>query len=392
MAVSAPRRRQLTLGLNSGTSCDGIDVALVRSDGETAELLDHCTVEYPDRLRAELLESRDTDALGLARLHRGVGVAFAEAAVGALDRFGVSPGSLEVVGSHGQTVAHRHPAAGEVVTLQLGEPAYLAAALDVPVVHDFRQADLAVGGCGAPLVPLLDWLLLRPQTGARLALNLGGLGNLTVITPELDGVVALDTGPANAPLDLIARRLPGSPPYDLDGRVASAGRVQERLLSHLLDDERFSRPPPRSFDRDEFGIDLVERAAAHSPQLAPPDLLATMTELVAATVERSIRSLLPDLASVDRLVVSGGGARNRHLLARIGARLPAVRVTDSADLGVDPDAKEAVLFAVLAVRHGRGLLGNLPQVTGASRSVVLGKLQPRLGRAPSGVRARSAAE
>lgn len=385
-------RRRLTLGLNSGTSCDGIDVALVRSDGEAAELLDHCTVEYPDRLQAELLESRAADALGLARLHRRVGVAFAEAAVGALRRFEVSPGSLDVVGTHGQTVAHRHPVEGDVVTLQLGEPAYLAAALDVPVVHDFRQADLAVGGCGAPLVPLLDWLLLRPQTGARLALNLGGLGNLTVITPELDGVVALDTGPANAPLDLVARRLPGSPAFDMDGRAASAGRVQERLLSRLLDDERLSRPPPRSFDRDEFGIDLVERADSLSPQLAPQDLLATVTELVAATVERSIRLLVPDLASVDRLVVSGGGARNRHLMERIGARLPALRVADSADLGMDPEAKEAVLFAVLAVRHRRGLVGNLPHVTGASRSVVLGKLQPPLGPAPSGVRGRSTAQ
>lgn len=377
------RDTRRVLGLCSGTSADGIDVALVEVRGRPAgdpvpRLLRHATVPFSEADRRYVLDAPHADAYGLARLHRLLGERLAEAAETCLAAWRVPAANLDLVGSHGQTVAHAHTGEEHPTTLQLGEPSFLAERLGVPVVHDFRQADLAVGGCGAPLVPILDWLLLRDDARARLALNLGGLANVTLVTPELADVRAFDTGPANAPLDAAARRLPGSPPCDFDGAAAARGRVHDDLVGWLASDPRLARRPPRSFDREEFGARLVHRVVERRPDITGDDLVATLGAFVVRSIQDALERFVPRWSEAEGLWISGGGVHNRWLVERLERSLAPLVVRRTDAIGFDADAKEAVLFATLADRHVRGLPGNLPAVTGASRAVVLGKLQPAL--------------
>ncbi|MEU2611723.1 anhydro-N-acetylmuramic acid kinase [Micromonospora sp. NPDC007271] len=369
------------VGLMSGTSYDGVDVAAAEftRDGEILRLrpLGHRGLDYPDDLRAEigaLLPPAATTIEAVCRLDNRLGEVFAEAAAVGVELAG---GRVDAVVSPGQTVFHWVEAGRVRGTLQLGAPARVAARVGVPVLHDLRSADVAAGGQGAPLVPAFDALLLDPAApgpggGApRAALNLGGIANLTVVAPDAP-VLGYDVGPANALLDAAARRLLDRP-CDLDGARAAAGRVHPGLLALLLAEPYYAAPPPKSTGKELFhGGYLDGKLAALGEPVAADDVLATLTELTARTVAAEC-----DRFGVTEVVAAGGGVRNPTLYARLAALGQGrwrLRTTD--ELGVPAQAKEAYAFALLGWLSWHGLPGAIPSVTGASRAAVLGSWTP----------------
>jgi anhydro-N-acetylmuramic acid kinase len=380
------RPERTVAGLMSGTSLDGVDAAVVRLSGSgrglRVETLGFVSVPYEPPLRAALRDAAEvatSNVRDLALLHVVLAHRFADAVEAALARAGLDAAALDLVGSHGQTVHHLpEPAAvgGATAraTLQIGDAAVLAARLGAPVVSDFRSADVALGGHGAPLVPYLDDALFASADETRGLLNLGGIANLTVL-PRGGGpgdAYAFDTGPANMVLDALAERLLGAP-CDRDGAAAAAGRPDETLLAELLRDPYFALPPPKSTGREHFGTAYVARLLAAGPQ-HPPDALATAAALTARSVHDAYRRFVAGRHPLDRLVASGGGVHNRTLLRLLADAFAPVPVTTTAGFGLDPDAKEAVLFAVLAHEWANGVPTSLPAVTGAARPALLGKL------------------
>ena len=388
MTTEKPRRR-LALGLMSGTSMDGVDAALVELRGPAQQprlrLLAFVSNPYPQAVRERLLHvatGEPTTAGAISQLNFLLGELFAEAALRACRRAGISPGRLAVIGSHGQTIYHqgaRTLEAGRPVssTLQIAEPAVIAEKTGVPVVADFRTADLAAGGQGAPLVPMVDYLLLRDDREGRVALNIGGIANITVIPADArpEEVFGFDTGPGNMVIDALVRHFTrGKKAYDAGGGLAARGRVIEPLLAELLRLPFFRQRPPKSAGREQFGAEYVRRHFLRRRGAPPQDLLRTATELTARTIADALERFVFPRVKVHRLIVSGGGAHNRLLVSRLGELLPNLSVDLSDKYGLPVDAKEAIAFAVLADRTLHGLPGNLPSVTGARRPVVLGKL------------------
>ncbi|HEV3279357.1 MAG TPA: anhydro-N-acetylmuramic acid kinase [Terriglobia bacterium] len=382
---------RLALGLMAGTSLDGVDAALVRLSGPVARrkarLLKFVTIPYPAALRERLFDVAGGQRLtagDLSELNVRVGDAFARAALSVCGEAGVQPERLAVIGSHGQTVFHQGCAVGSAPpsTLQIGEPAVIAERTGAPVVADFRSADIAAGGEGAPLVPMADYLLLADARRGSVALNLGGIANLTVIPAGArpDDVFGFDTGPGNMVMDELVRHCTGGRRrYDAGGHQAARGKVIEPLLAKALCFPFFERRPPRSAGREEFGSGFVTRYfLSRRPSYRCEDLLRTAAELTARSIAGAIdRFVFPRVrpqGKLHRLVISGGGAHNGLLVERLQALLPALQVRPSDDYGWPVDAKEAMAFALLAERTVHGLAGNLPGVTGARRPVVLGTL------------------
>jgi anhydro-N-acetylmuramic acid kinase len=350
-------------GLISGTSLDGIDVAITELDEQGIKLLTHSTVAYAPGVRDAILaaSNANTHTADIAKLNFLVGELFAQALIDISERSGIALKSIELIGSHGQTIFHEgdpveyfgHKVAS---TLQIGEAAVIACRTGIPTIADFRTADMAAGGKGAPLAPFLDYKLFRSDTTGRAALNIGGIANITVIpagaTP--DEVIAFDTGPGNMVMDQLA------PPFDADGAQASAGRVNESLLAELLRDPYYSAAPPKTAGREQYGASFLENGID----------LTTAAELTARTIAMGIARF----SGIEEVIVSGGGAHNSYLMERLRAALPEQRVAVSAEYGVDIDAKEAVLFAALAFESYHHRPGNIPSATGARKAVVLGKL------------------
>jgi anhydro-N-acetylmuramic acid kinase len=371
-----PRR---IVGLMSGTSADGVDAALVevRGSGEVTriQLLAFATRPYPPALRARVLRLSEASAEEVLQLHYQLGEAFARAALDVIAPLQEQGLAVHLIGSHGQTARH-HPRAsapdGHAATLQLGEPAVIAERTGLPVIADFRPRDVAAGGEGAPLVPLVDWLLFRSPDHVRACLNLGGIANLTVLGERRDGVHAFDLGPANMPLDEVVHAWTGgAETFDRDGERAAAGLVDARLLAELLRHPFLALPPPKSTGREAFGDDFV------APLLGKyagreGDLLASLTRFVAEAIGDGIRRHVPE--RVEEVLVSGGGARNRTLMRFLVEILAPACVRSTAEAGMDPDAKEAIAFAVLANETLFGQPGNLPSATGAVGPRVLGKI------------------
>lgn len=380
------RPERVVAGLMSGTSLDGVDAVVVRLSGSGrglgVETLAFVNVPYDDGLRGALASAcavETSDVRLLSQLNSRLGHAFADAVEVALEDAGVSAAALDLVGSHGQTVHHVPDAedcAGAPTrsTFQLGDAAVLAARLGAPVVADFRAADIALGGQGAPLVPYLDDVLFASDEETRGLLNLGGIANLTVLPAGAwpEAAYAFDTGPANVLIDALAQRLFGQR-YDLDGALAAAGTPDEALLGALLREPYFRREPPKSTGRELFGPAFVERLVEEGPA-DPHDLLATATMLTARSVYDAYRRFAAQRNPIGRLVASGGGVHNRELMRRLGDLFAPIPVETTAAHGLDPDAKEAVLFAVLAHEWANGVPTSLPAVTGASRAALLGKL------------------
>ncbi len=377
----------------SGTSADGIDVALVEIRGAGFRIrvrpLAHYTFPYPPRVREAVLAASDAvvSTAQIANLNFLLGELFAEAVQRACRLAQVPIQRLDLIGSHGQTIYHqgrpRRLLGRQIAsTLQIGEPALIAARTGVNVVADFRPADIAAGGQGAPLVPYVDYLLYRSPRVSRVALNIGGIANVTVIpagaTPQQ--VIAFDTGPGNMILDALAAHFSGGRQrYDRNGRLAARGRVDRKLLDKLLRDPYLRRSPPKSAGREQYGAAFVHGLLGAS--LAPQDLMATVTAFTAASIAAGLRRFAggsfarrnKGRPSVE-LIVSGGGLRNPRLMAHLAAFLPEARIRASSDFGIDSDAKEAVAFAVLAYETYHRRPANLPSATGARRPQILGKL------------------
>lgn len=389
------------VGLMSGTSLDGIDAILLALKGDDPRTLTwHVeafrSTPWPEAMQAELrravigAKTRD-----LAHLNVGLAEGFAHAVQALLAEADLAPDQVRAIGSHGQTVWHEPKgglsqggAPGEGVsqrgvTFQIGDPATLAERTHIDVISDFRARDVAAGGEGAPLVPWADWVLLHRPGEGRALQNLGGMGNVTWLPPDGDllRVVAFDTGPGVALLDGAARRASeGAEPWDTDGRRARQGTVNSDLLAACLAHPFLAAPVPRSTGRETFGDPYLEAILQRHPPHTETDwndLLATLTAFTAESVARSLRDHLPR-GLIDAVVLSGGGARNPALVDAITQALDPLPVRTGADaLGIDPDAREAAAFALLAWAHVHGVPGNLPQVTGAEGPRVLGSLTPK---------------
>jgi len=418
----------LVLGLMSGTSADGIDVALAQVNENNSstrrphaastarvrrKLLAHTTLGMNGAVRKEILrvaEGGPCTAGEISQLNFRVGEEFAEAAVAACRKFRVAPDRIGLIGSHGQTIFHQGSAIEflgrkTASTLQIGEPAVIAARTGIPTVGDFRVADMAAGGQGAPLVPYVDWLLLRDEKVGRVALNLGGIGNVTVLgassklkvkslrkrerghplhravghpprNPQ-EEVMAFDTGPGNMVIDaLVTHFTNGRARFDRDARMARAGRCLNSLLEELLRDPYLKIAPPKSTGREYYGRafigQLLEKARKY--QTRPEDLVRTATVFTALSVVDALNRFVLPRTEIGQVVVSGGGARNPLIMAQLAVALAPVEVLASSQVGVPEDAKEAYAFALLAFETWRGRTGNLPSATGAARAAILGKL------------------
>lgn len=358
----------IVAGVMSGTSVDGIDVAVLRFENDF-EVLGHHSEAYEPEVRREILAASNapTHTATISRLNFLLGELFAGAVERAFAKLGLALESLELIGSHGQTVFHE----GEPVeycgrriasTLQIGEPAIIAKRTGATVIADFRCDDMAVGGKGAPLAPLVDYRLFRHASIGRVALNIGGIANITVIPAgaSLSQVVAFDTGPGNMVMDALM----GEQKYDEDGATARKGRVDKELLKKLLADAYYERVPPKTAGREQYGASFISQFDA----LGREDAVATATELTAQTIANAIGKY----DGMEEVIVSGGGAHNVFLMQRLRALLRQ-RVRTSDEYGVNIDAKEAIAFAVLAYESFHGRPGNVPGATGATRPVICGK-------------------
>lgn len=370
----------LYLGLISGTSVDGIDAALVSFEQRVPHLHAALTHPWPEKLRQQILDIAQGDAaIGLDALGRfdvALGRCFADAAQHVLEESGTPTAAVRAIGSHGQTLRHR-PTGEFPFTLQLGDPSVIAERCAIDVVADFRRADVAAGGQGAPLLPAVHAMLLGRPGCTRVVLNLGGIANITVL--GVDGRVhGFDTGPANGLLDAWCLRH-RQQPFDRGGSFAASGEVDRALLQRLLADPYFALPPPKSTGREHFNLEWLGR---HLPatSLASEDVQATLLELTVHSVAAAITLHAPDAADV---LVCGGGVHNPRLLGRLRDELAPRVVQSTAAHGIDPDYLEAVAFAWLARQRVLGLPGNLPEVTGARAPRVLGAWYaaalPRLG-------------
>lgn len=388
----------LVAGVMSGTSADGVDVAICRVSPPTTpasiprvKVLAHEAFPYCDELRAAVLEAMDakrTSAAEMARLSWRLGAVYAECVRLTAERHKLQPA---LVACHGQTIYHQAEAlayTGAPVrcTWQIGEASVMAERLQIPVVSDFRPADMAAGGQGAPLVPMLDFCLFRQSTKNRLLLNLGGIANVTALPAacSTSEVLAFDTGPANMVIDAVMQTLYGRA-FDCGGATAKRGRVLEEVLSELMTMSYFTAPPPKTCGREEFGSDFARRLLAICTKQGArkQDVIATATAFTAATaVQACIAFCAPHFAlhapraRRTEMLVSGGGERNATLMAllRDGLAGEGISVASTSEAGLAAEAKEAAAFALLGWLRWHGLPGNLPAATGAERLAVLGKV------------------
>ncbi|KQZ11569.1 anhydro-N-acetylmuramic acid kinase [Agromyces sp. Root1464] len=362
------------LGMISGTSHDGIDVAVVEfseRDGVlSGRVLHDATTSYAPALRERLIAALPparTTLAEICELDTLIGQAFADAARAARD----AVGGVDAVTSHGQTVYHWVDGAHALGTLQIGQPAWIAERLGVPVVSDVRIRDIVAGGHGAPLVSFLDELLLRGRSGVSAALNLGGISNMTVVGEG--SLVAYDIGPANALVDaVVVDEALNELGYDDDARIASGGTVDDELLALLLADPYYALTAPKSTGKEHFHLAYVRDAEARlGRSLAVADLVRTLTELTVQSVARDVRA-----AGIGFLAVSGGGCRNPLILDGLRAALPGVEVVLADELGAPADSKEAIAFALIGWCTLHGIPATVPGGTGARAPRILGTITP----------------
>jgi len=380
----------IVAGVMSGTSADGINIALVRIQGRgfrsRFELLAHYELPYPINVRRAVLATMNAGSASVANLSRLnflLGELYADAVRAAQRRARLD---CELVGCHGQTLYHQGSPAlflgrRTACTWQSGEAAIIAARIGVPVVSDFRPADMAAGGKGAPLVPFLDYVLYRHRRYGRIVQNLGGIANLTAIPPRAlpEDVVAFDTGPGNMVIDAVTEHL-FERPFDRNGRIAARGEPIERVLQQLLRNPFFRQRPPKTAGREQFGREFVRELLRLCRRADEHDIVATATALTARSIGVAVRKFVLPLVEPPvrfrELVVSGGGTNNLTLMRMIREELAPLkmRVRTSDDFGLPSQAKEAVAFAMLAYQTWRHLPSNIPSATGAERPAILGKV------------------
>ena len=386
----------IVAGIMSGTSADGINVALVRVVGRgrlsphvsgftnlSFKFLAQAEYRYPKQVRRAVLDAMNatqTSVAQLARLNFLLAELYAEAVLTTQRRFRQN---VDLIGCHGQTLYHQGDPALFLgrklsVTWQTGEGAIIAARVGAPVVSDFRPADMAAGGKGAPLVPFLDYLLYRSQSVGRVVQNIGGIANLTAVPAgaPAEDVVAFDTGPGNMVIDAVTDHLFGKL-YDRDGRIAASGTVLEHVVSDVLGAPFFLRRPPKTAGREEFGREFVRQFMKRCGRAQKRDVVATATALTARSIGDALRRFVVRRGTdFGELVVSGGGANNPTLLAMLANELPplAMKIRFSDEFGLPSEAKEAAAFALMAFETWNRRPSNVPSATGASRPAILGKI------------------
>jgi anhydro-N-acetylmuramic acid kinase len=382
----------IVVGLMSGTSADGTDAAVVEIQGAPPALrwqvLAHVHVPYPPELRAEIFacfRPETGDVERLCALNFALGKTFAHAALQSIAAAGLRPEQVDLIGSHGQTLWHI-PSGPDASTLQLGEPAVMAELTGITIVGNFRTRDMAAGGQGAPLVAYVDTLLLSHPALVRAAQNIGGIANVTYLPPfspmgrkagDEGQALAFDTGPGNMLMDYATSRATnGSLTFDCDGALAARGRVDETLLTELMQEPYLHQCPPKTTGRELFGVQFGAQVwdKAKARGLGDHDIIATLTAFTARSISQAYRDFLPHMP--DEVIISGGGALNPTLMGMLRQQLAPARVFPIDELGLSSAAKEAVAFAVLAYETWHGRPGNLPTATGASRPVVLGTITP----------------
>ena len=384
-------RGMRVVGMMSGTSADGIDVALVRISGAPPTIVTkfegHHHLRFPAVVRDAILRLANgaaTTTAEISQLNFLVGEEFARAAIAACKKWRLPLRQISLIGSHGQTIFHQGVAAaflGRRVasTLQIGEPSIIAERTSVTTIGDFRPADMAAGGQGAPLVPFVDYLLYRHARIGRVALNIGGIANLTVIPAGArpGQLFAFDIGPGNMVIDAIVESATrGRSYYDRDARLAISGKLIPALLSTLLKEPYLRKRPPKTAGREQFGRAYAEKILAWGKghRASAEDLIRTATVFTSLSIADSLRRFVLPRARVDELIVAGGGARNPLLMAQLAAALPEIEIVPASEFGIPAEAKEAFAFAVLAYEAYYGRANNLPSATGARHAVVMGKL------------------
>lgn len=382
----------LVLGMMSGTSADGIDVALARISGRPPQLSikleAHHHVPFSALARKVILHAAAGEpgsAGEISQLNFALGEEFAAAATSACTAWRMPMRRISLIGSHGQTVYHQGAASSFLghsrisSTLQIGEPCVIAERTGVTTIGDFRPADMAAGGQGAPLVPFVDYLLYRHPKRSRVALNIGGIANVTVIPAKAKpkDVFAFDTGPGNMVVDaLVAEFTNGRSHFDKDSQIALRGWMLPKLLNELLDDVYSRKDPPKTAGREQFGQSYAENILAWGKKhrAKPADLVRTATIFTTLSIANAFQKFILPRTQVDELIVSGGGARNPLMMVYLAAVLPGFSIVSSDHFGIAPEAKEALAFAVLAYEAFHGRANNLPSATGARHPSILGKL------------------
>jgi anhydro-N-acetylmuramic acid kinase len=381
------KKKKLIIGLMSGTSVDGIDAVLLRVGGSgtrtSYKQLAFISSPYPRNVREMILRNSSAHSSSveeISHLNFLLGEFFADAAARVTRRASCKLSDVDLIGSHGQTIHHlpnpwRFAGKRIRATLQIGDPAIIAKRTGIATVGDFRIGDIALGGQGAPLVPYIDYLLFRSKTRSRGLLNIGGIANITILPKNcgLEDIRAFDTGPGNMVIDALTGRF-YQQPYDKSGKFARLGKVSRSLLRRLGEHPFVRRKPPKSTGREEFGERFVSRVLRRGASLTKLDLLATVTEFTAYSVYQNYKRFVEKETRLDELVVSGGGAHNKAIIAGLRRYFSPVQVRIIEDYGISSDAKEAVCFALLANETIAGNPGNVPAVTGANKPTILGKI------------------
>jgi anhydro-N-acetylmuramic acid kinase len=381
----------LVLGMMSGTSVDGIDISLVRISGAPPKLqiklLNHTSVAFPAAVRKEILhvaEQIPVSSGELSQFHSRLGRIYADAALVACKKFRIPPRKIDLIGNHGQTIFHQGKpvsclGAPTASTLQIGEGSIIAAHTGVTTISDFRPADLALGGNGAPLVPFADYALYRHPKLGRVSLNIGGIANITVIPANAkpSQVFAFDTGPGNMLIDaLVSHFTHGRQRFDKNAVLAQQGRAIPAILNELLRDPYLKLEPPKSTGREYYGAAYVKKLLAlgkkHHAQ--PNDLIRAATLFTALSIVDALNRFVLRKHKINQLIVSGGGAQNPLILAQLSAAMPNPAVLPSSDLNVPTDAKESLAFALLAYETFHQRASNIPSATGAHGPAILGKI------------------
>jgi anhydro-N-acetylmuramic acid kinase len=366
---------ELYIGLMSGTSLDGIDAVLVDFENPSPQLLSSFSQQIPAPLKSSIQQLCDAQATTneinlMGAIDRQLGKLFATAVIALYQQAGVTPQQITAIGSHGQTIRH-YPLGQQGFTLQIGDANTIAVETQIDVVADFRKKDVALGGQGAPLVPAFHDAVFADKNSDRMIVNIGGMANLTFLPAHADNaIIGYDTGPGNTLIDKWIQQQ-NNQPYDVDGQWARSGQLDEALLARMLEDDYFAQPAPKSTGREKFNLDWL--AAFITPTMAPQDVQHTLVHLTA----KSLANEVSQITDSGEIYLCGGGSHNGFLLATIAFYLPEFTVLNTHALGVNPDWVEAMAFAWLARAYVQRQPGNVPSVTGAQRSAVLGSFYPK---------------
>jgi anhydro-N-acetylmuramic acid kinase len=375
------KRTLRVAGLMSGTSADGVDAAIIDFGANRLKVLAFDTFAYPNSVSKsiwKMFNSAKVNIADVSHLNFAIGEVFANVVIKLCRKSDIALDSIDLIGSHGQTIYHDSVGRFSLrSTLQIGEPAVIAQRTGITTIADFRPADIAVGGQGAPLVPYADYILFSDKKKNRIIQNIGGIANLTWLPASgtINDVLAFDTGPGNMIIDrIVCLVTKGKYNYDVDGKIAASGTVNQPLLKKLMKHKFLRKPPPKSTGREEFGTKFSDRIYKTSikTKIAPNDILATVTAFTAESIIFAYKHFLPK--SVNEVILCGGGAKNSLLVKILENKLKPAKVMLTDHLGINADAKEAISFAILAAQTIRGIPNNVPSATGADRPVVLGKI------------------